>query len=186
MLSRPMDFSKFTLIYAGAQKNLGPAGVTLVVGRKEFLAQSPQTIPTMLRYAVHLDKNSLYNTPPAFCIYMVGKTAAWIKEQGGLTALAERNAKKAALLYDAIDNSGGFYRGHAEPGSRSFMNITFRLPTEELEKKFVEEAKAAKLCGIKGHRSVGGFRASIYNAMPLEGVQALVETMQAFEAQHRA
>lgn len=181
MLSRPMDFSKFTLIYAGAQKNLGPAGVTLVVGRKEFLAQSPQTIPTMLRYAVHLDKNSLYNTPPAFCIYMVGKIAAWIKEQGGLTALAERNAKKAALLYDAIDNSGGFYRGHAEPGSRSFMNITFRLPTEELEKKFVEEAKAAKLCGVKGHRSVGGMRASLYNAMPYEGAARLADFMEQFK-----
>lgn len=184
ILSRPMDFSKFTLIYAGAQKNLGPAGVTLVVGRKDFLAQSPKTLPTMLRYAIHLEKNSLYNTPPAFCIYMVGKTVAWIKAQGGLSAMAEQNAKKAALLYDVIDASGGFYRGHAEPGSRSFMNVTFRLPTEDLEKKFVEEAKAAKLCGVKGHRSVGGMRASLYNAMPYEGAARLADFMEQFKKSH--
>lgn len=181
MLSRPLDFKKFSLIYAGAQKNLGPAGVTIVVGRKEFLAQSPKTIPTMLRYGIHLDNNSLYNTPPAFCIYMVGKTVAWIKERGGLAAMAERNAQKASLLYDTIDNSNGFYRGHAAKDSRSFMNVTFRLPTPELEQKFVAEAKERDLCGVKGHRSVGGMRASIYNAMPYEGVEKLATFMASFQ-----
>jgi len=180
ILSRPIDVADFGVIYAGAQKNLGPAGVTIVVARRELLAKSPKNIPTMLRYAIHLDKNSLYNTPPAFCIYMVGKTVAWIKAQGGLAAMAERNAKKAALLYNAIDDSEGFYRGHAAKDSRSFMNVTFRLPTEELEKKFVDEAKKEQLYGVKGHRSVGGMRASIYNAMPYEGVQKLADFMKQF------
>ena len=184
MLSRPVDFKKFSFIYAGAQKNLGPAGVVIVVARKDFLANSPTNIPTMLRYDTHVEKNSLYNTPPAFCIYMVGKTAAWLKKQGGLTVMAERNAKKAKLVYDAIDNSNGFYRGHADKDSRSFMNVTFRLPNEDLEKKFVEEAKAQQLCGVKGHRSVGGMRASIDNAMPREGVVKLVAFMKDFEANH--
>ena len=180
MLSRPVDFKKFSFIYAGAQKNLGPAGVVVVVARKDFLANSPTNIPTMLRYDTHVEKNSLYNTPPAFCIYMVGKTAAWLKKQGGLTVMAERNAKKAKLVYDAIDNSNGFYRGHADKDSRSFMNVTFRLPNEDLEKKFVEEAKAQQLCGVKGHRSVGGMRASIYNAMPYEGCERLAAFMDQF------
>ena len=180
MLSRPVDFSKFTFIYAGAQKNLGPAGVTVVVAKKSFIDVKHKDIPTMLRYGIHLEKNSLYNTPPAFCIYMVGKTAAWIKSEGGLSAMAERNAKKAKLLYDAIDASDGFYKGHAEKESRSFMNVTFRLPSEDLEKKFVEEAKAESLCGVKGHRSVGGMRASVYNAMPYEGVERLAAFMDAF------
>ena len=180
MLSRPVDFKKFSFIYAGAQKNLGPAGVVIVVARKDFLANSPTNIPTMLRYDTHVEKNSLYNTPPAFCIYMVGKTAAWLKKQGGLTVMAERNAKKAKLVYDAIDNSNGFYRGHADKDSRSFMNVTFRLPNEDLEKKFVEEAKAQQLCGVKGHRSVGGMRASIYNAMPYEGCERLAAFMDQF------
>ena len=180
MLSRPLDFSRFSLIYAGVQKNLGPAGVTLVVARKSMLEKSPETLPTMLRYETFYNKNSLYNTPPAFCIYMVGKVAAWIKRQGGLTAMAERNAKKAALVYDAIDNSSGFYRGHADKDSRSFMNVTFRLPTEELEKKFVAEALEHSLGGVKGHRSVGGMRTSIYNAMPYEGCVALTDFMEKF------
>ena len=180
MLSRPVDFKKFSFIYAGAQKNLGPAGVVVVVARKDFLANSPTNIPTMLRYDTHVEKNSLYNTPPAFCIYMVGKTAAWLKKQGGLTVMAERNAKKAKLVYDAIDNSNGFYRVHAYKDSRSFMNGTFRLPNEDLEKKFVEEAKAQQLCGVKGHRSVGGMRASIYNAMPYEGCERLAAFMDQF------
>ena len=180
MLSRPVDFKKFSFIYAGAQKNLGPAGVVVVVARKDFLANSPTNIPTMLRYDTHVEKNSLYNTPPAFCIYMVGKTAAWLKKQGGLTVMAERNAKKAKLVYDAIDNSNGFYRGHADKDSRSFMNVTFRLPNEDLEKKFVAEAKNQQLCGVKGHRSVGGMRASIYNAMPYEGCERLAAFMDQF------
>ena len=162
MLSRPLDFSKFSLIYAGVQKNLGPAGVTLVVARKSMLEKSPETLPTMLRYDTFYNKNSLYNTPPAFCIYMVGKVAAWIKRQGGLTAMAERNAKKASLVYGAIDASNGFYKGHADKDSRSLMNVTFRLPSEDLEKQFVAEATAAGLGGLKGHRSVGGLRASMH------------------------
>ena len=180
MLSRPLDFSKFSLIYAGVQKNLGPAGVTLVVARKSMLEKSPETLPTMLRYDTFYNKNSLYNTPPAFCIYMVGKVAAWIKRQGGLTAMAERNAKKASLVYGAIDASKGFYKGHADKDSRSFMNVTFRLPNEELEKKFVAEALEHGLGGVKGHRSVGGMRTSIYNAMPYEGCVALTDFMEKF------
>ncbi|WP_196596177.1 3-phosphoserine/phosphohydroxythreonine transaminase [Pectinatus frisingensis] len=180
MLSRPIDFNKFSLIYAGVQKNLGPAGVALVVAKKSFIENSPENIPTMLRYNTYSKKNSLYNTPPAFCIYMVGKVAAWIKKQGGLTAMADRNAKKAALLYDVIDNYSDFYRGHAQKDSRSFMNVTLRLPTEELEAKFIAEAKEQKLCGLKGHRSVGGLRASIYNAMPYEGVKSLADFMEKF------
>lgn len=180
MLSRPVDFKKFDLIYAGVQKNLGPAGVVLVVAKKELLAKSPETLPTMFRYSTFFKKDSLYNTPPAFCIYMVGKVAAWIKAQGGLAEMEKRNKKKAALLYDAIDNSNGFYRGHADKDSRSFMNVTFRLPNEELEAKFVAEALANGLSGVKGHRSVGGMRASIYNAMPYEGALKLAEFMDKF------
>ncbi|MBR1859078.1 MAG: 3-phosphoserine/phosphohydroxythreonine transaminase [Selenomonadaceae bacterium] len=181
MLSRPIDFKKFDFIYAGVQKNLGPAGVVLVVAKKSLIEKSRDTLPTMLRYDTFYKKDSLYNTPPEFCIYMVGKVAKWIKSQGGLSAMAERNAKKAKLLYDAIDNSNGFYRGHADKDSRSFMNVTFRLPNEELEKKFVAEAAANNLCGVKGHRSVGGMRASIYNAMPIEGAATLAEFMEQFK-----
>lgn len=185
MLSRPLDFNKFSLIYAGVQKNLGPAGVTLVVTKKDFIENSPENIPTMLRYNTYSKKNSLYNTPPAFCIYIVGKVAAWIKAQGGLPAMAQRNAKKAALLYDVIDNYSDFYKGHAEKDSRSFMNVTFRLPTEELEAKFIAEAKELKLCGIKGHRSVGGLRASIYNAMPYDGAKCLADFMEKFHQDNK-
>ena len=181
MLSRPLDFKRFDFIYAGVQKNLGPAGVVLVVAKKSLIEKSRESLPTMLRYDTFYKKNSLYNTPPAFCIYMVGKVAKWIKSQGGLSAMAERNAKKAKILYDTIDNSNGFYRGHADVDSRSFMNVTFRLPSEELEKKFVAEALDKKLSGVKGHRSVGGMRASIYNAMPIEGVIALAEFMEQFQ-----
>ena len=180
MLSRPLDFKKFSLIYAGVQKNLGPAGVVMVVAKKSFVENSPSKLPTMLRYNTFLKKNSLYNTPPAFCIYMVGKVAAWIKRQGGLKVMAERNKEKAKIVYDAIDNSGGFYCGHAEKDSRSLMNVTFRLPNEDLEKKFVAEALEHKLGGVKGHRSVGGMRASIYNAMPKEGCERLAEFMEDF------
>ena len=180
MLSRPIDFSKFSFIYAGVQKNLGPAGVVIVVARRAMIENSRTDLPTMLRYDTFLKKNSLYNTPPSWSIYMVGKVVRWIKSQGGLSAMAERNAAKAKLLYDAIDNSDGYYRGHAEAASRSFMNVTFRLPSEELEKKFAVEAAAEGLVGVKGHRSVGGMRASIYNAMPIEGAQALAEFMEKF------
>ena len=181
MLSRPVDFSKFSLIYAGAQKNLGPAGVCLVVARKSFIENSPETLPTMLRYDTFAKNNSLYNTPPAFGIYILNKVVKWIKTNGGLEAMAKHNAHKAAIVYDAIDNSNGFYRGHAEKASRSFMNATFRLPTEELEKKFIAESLEAGLGGLKGHRSVGGLRASIFNAMPTAGCQALADFMEKFQ-----
>ena len=180
MLSREVDFKKFSLIYAGVQKNLGPAGVVIVVVKKSFVEKSLETLPTMLRYDTFYKKNSLYNTPPAFAIYIVGKVVAWIKNCGGLEEMARRNKIKAKLLYDAIDSSDGFYRGHAEKNSRSFMNVTFRLPNEELEKKFVAEALEKNLSGVKGHRSVGGMRASIYNAMPIEGAQALADFMDKF------
>lgn len=185
MLSRPLDFSKFSLIYAGAQKNLGPAGVVVVVARKSFIENSPQSVSTMLRYDTYLKKNSLYNTPPAFGIYMVGKVVAWIKKMGGLEAMAKRNAAKAKLVYDAIDNSDGFYKGHADKDSRSFMNVTFRLPSVELENKFAQEALQHGLGGVKGHRSVGGMRTSIYNAMPMEGCQALVDFMEKFRKENQ-
>ena len=185
MLSRPLDFSKFSLIYAGAQKNLGPAGVVVVVARKSFIENSPQSVPTMLRYDTYLKKNSLYNTPPAFGIYMVGKVVAWIKKMGGLEAMAKRNAAKAKLVYDAIDNSDGFYKGHADKDSSSFMNVTFRLPSVELENKFAQEALQHGLGGVKGHRSVGGMRTSIYNAMPMEGCQALVDFMEKFRKENQ-
>lgn len=180
ILSRPMDFKKFSLIYAGVQKNLGPAGVVIVVAKKSLIEKSLSTLPTMLRYDTFYKKNSLYNTPPAFSIYMVGKVAAWIKNSGGLEAMAKKNSAKAKILYDVIDESDGFYKGHAEKDSRSFMNVTFRLPNEELEKKFVAEALEKNLSGVKGHRSVGGMRASIYNAMPIEGVETLADFMKNF------
>mgnify|MGYP000747642304 CR=1 FL=1 len=184
MLSRPIDFQKFDFIYAGVQKNLGPAGVVLVVAKKSLLEKSPETLPTMFRYNTFLKKDSLYNTPPAFCIYMVGKVAAWIKAQGGLAEMAKRNERKAKVIYDAIDNSNGFYRGHADKDSRSFMNVTFRLPSEELEADFVKQALASGMSGLKGHRSVGGLRASIYNGMPKDGCKALAEFM--LEFMHKA
>jgi phosphoserine aminotransferase len=149
--------------------------------KRDLLAKSPKKLPTMFQYATFLKKDSLYNTPPAFNIYVVGKVAAWIKAQGGLEEMAKRNKKKADLLYGVIDDSNGYYQGHAEKASRSFMNVTFRLPNEDLEKKFVAEALENKLGGVKGHRSVGGMRASIYNAMPYEGVEALADFMKKFQ-----
>lgn len=181
MLSRPVEFDKFSFIYAGVQKNLGPAGLVVVVAKKAFLETASNDLPTMFRYATFLKHDSLYNTPPVFSIYMVAKVAAWIKAQGGLKEMEKRNRKKAALLYDVIDRSDGFYRGHADDVSRSLMNVTFRLPSEELEKRFVAEAKDHAIGGIKGHRSVGGMRASIYNAMPYEGVQTLADFMEKFQ-----
>ncbi len=180
ILSRPFDAGKFTLIYAGAQKNLGPAGVTVVLLREAWLAQANQQVPTMLRYATHVKNNSLYNTPPTFGTYMLNLVLQWIEQLGGLAALGQRNARKAQILYDAIDQSGGFYRGHAESGSRSQMNVTFRLPSEALEKQFAAEAQAAGMVGLPGHRSVGGLRASIYNAVSPEACQALAGFMREF------
>jgi phosphoserine aminotransferase len=181
IFSRPIDVTKYALIYAGAQKNLGPAGVTLVIIRDDLLARSPKDLPTMLDYNTHAREKSLYNTPPVFAIYIMRLVLKWIIEQGGLQEMARRNQQKAGILYDVIDSSGGFYRGHAQPDSRSLMNVTFRLPSEELEKRFVSEAKKAGLDGLKGHRSVGGIRASIYNAFPQEGVEALASFMREFQ-----
>jgi len=180
MLSRPIDVSKFGLIYAGAQKNLGPSGVTLVIVRDDLLVRSSASLPTMLNYKVLAENNSLYNTPPTFGIYIFGLTMKWLKSLGGLKGIAAINQRKAARLYAEIDRTG-FYRGTAQKESRSLMNVTFRMPSEELEKKFDKEATAAGLDGLKGHRSVGGMRASIYNAFPEEGVDALVQFMQEFE-----
>jgi len=180
-MSRRVDVAKFGLIYAGAQKNIGPSGVTVVIGRKDLLAREPANVPTYLKYKTHGDNNSLYNTPPVFGIYFVALVLDWIKDQGGLTAVEARNQEKGRLLYGAIDESGGFFRGTADRDSRSLMNVTFRLPTEELEAIFVAEAKKAGMVGLKGHRSVGGIRASTYNAVSLEQVQALVGFMKEFQ-----
>jgi phosphoserine aminotransferase len=180
MFSRPIDVSKYGLIYAGAQKNLGPSGVTLVIIREDLLARSQKSLHTMLNYAVHAENGSMYNTPPCFGIYLMGLVMKWGLAQGGLEAINAANTRKAAKLYAEIDRSG-FYRGTADKASRSRMNITFRLPSEELEKTFVKETTAAGLDGLKGHRSVGGMRASIYNAFPEAGIDALVAFMQEFE-----
>ena len=180
ILSRPIDAGRFSLIYAGAQKNLGPSGVTVVVLRESWLETANKGVPTMLRYATHVKNDSLYNTPPSFGVYVLDLVLQWVEEIGGLGAVANRNERKAEMLYNAIDKSGGFYRGHAETGSRSSMNVTFRLATEALEKQFLAEAQGAGMVGLAGHRSVGGIRASIYNAMSLEGCQALASLMGDF------
>jgi phosphoserine aminotransferase len=180
MFSRPIDISKFALIYAGAQKNLAPAGATLVIVRKDMLARTPSTLPTMLQYPVHADNASMYNTPPVFTIYVMRLVLAWLLKQGGLAAVEQKNARKSDKVYAEIDRTG-FYKGHAQKDSRSRMNITFRLPSEDLEKAFAKQATAAGLDGLKGHRSVGGLRASMYNAFPEEGADALVEFMREFE-----
>jgi phosphoserine aminotransferase len=181
-LSRRLDYSKFSLIYAGAQKNIGPSGVAAIVIRKSWIDKARKEVPTMLSYATHLDKNSLFNTPPSFPVYVVGLVMKWILEQGGLEAVEAANNRKAELLYSYIDDNADYYKGTARSDSRSYMNVTFRLPSEELEKKFIAEGTGNDLIGLKGHRSVGGCRASIYNAMPLEGVEALVEFMKKFKA----
>jgi phosphoserine aminotransferase len=180
IMSRPFDVTPFGLIYAGAQKNIGPAGVCLVIIRDDMLARVPDTLPSMLKYTTFASKNSMYNTPPCFAIYTVQLVLQWLEETiGGLAAMETLNQKKAALLYDLLDG-GEFYRGTAEVGSRSLMNVTFRLPSEELEARFVAEALENGLGGLKGHRSVGGCRASIYNALSLQAVEALVAFMEAF------
>jgi phosphoserine aminotransferase len=185
ILSRPFDVQKFSLIYAGVQKNIGPAGTVVVIAKKDFLQGRPKNLPTMLNYEVMLDNDSLYNTPPVYAIYIVGKVAKWLKAQGGLAAMEKRNRAKAALVYAALDAHPEFYRAYADKDSRSIMNVTFGLPTKELEAEFVAQGKAANLGGLKGHRSVGGIRASIYNAMPLAGCQQLADLMEAFWRQHK-
>jgi phosphoserine aminotransferase len=183
MFSRPIDVGGHALIYAGAQKNMGPAGLTVVIIRDDLVAISKSrtfTLPTMLNYAVHAENDSLYNTPPAFSVYATGLVMKWLLALGGLPAIATSNERKAAKLYAEIDRTG-FYRGTAARDSRSLMNVTFRLPSEELETRFVARSIAEGLDGLKGHRSVGGMRASIYNAFPEAGVDALVEFMREFE-----
>jgi phosphoserine aminotransferase len=180
MFSRPIDISRHALIYSGAQKNMGPAGVTVVIVREDLLQRSQKTLPTMLNYAVHAENGSMYNTPPAFAVYTMGLVMKWLWAQGGLRAIETVNVRKAGKLYAEIDRTG-FYRGTAQKDQRSLMNVTFRLGSEDLEKQFVKEATAAGLDGLKGHRSVGGMRASIYNAFPEDGVDALVSFMREFE-----
>lgn len=181
--SRKIDVSKFGMIYAGAQKNLGPAGVTIVILSDKLLARCPEDLTTMLTYRTQAEKDSNYNTPPVFSIYIVGLVLKWLKSLGGIEAIEAINNEKASLLYQVIDNTN-FYRGTAAVQDRSIMNVTFRLPTEELESAFVKEGTEAGFIGLKGHRSVGGIRASIYNAFPLEGVKTLVEFMKNFEKNH--
>lgn len=183
ILSRPLDISKYAMIYAGAQKNMGPAGVTLAIVKEELLNRSKRGLHTMLDYSTYVENNSLYNTPPVFSIRVVGLVARWMLENGGLAAMADLNQRKAELVYQAIDASEGFYRGHADKNSRSRMNLTFRLPNEDLEAEFVQAAAAAGMDGLKGHRSVGGIRASIYNAFPLTGVEVLAGFMRDFARQ---
>ena len=180
ILSHPIPIEKYGLIYAGAQKNMGPSGVTLIIVRDDLLPRIPDGLHTMLDYRTHVENKSLYNTPNTWGIYIINLICKWLKEKGGLEGMHRENEAKARLIYEAIDATA-FYRGHADPDSRSLMNVTFRLPSEDLEKKFAAEAAAEKLDGLKGHRSVGGIRASIYNAFPREGVEALVSFMKEFE-----
>lgn len=184
IMSKPIDVSRFGLIYAGAQKNLGPSGVTLVIIHPELVEKEAQNILHFLKYSTHVKGNSLYNTPPTFVIYMLGLMLKWVKKEGGLAAIANRNEEKARLIYEVIDQSDGFYKGHAEPSSRSLMNVTFRLQSEELEKQFLQEAKDEGFVGLNGHRSVGGCRASLYNGVPLESCQALRDFMLQFMKRH--
>jgi phosphoserine aminotransferase len=183
IFSKPIDITKYGLVYAGAQKNLGAAGVTMVLIRDDLLSRSPETLPTMLNYSTQAKSHSAHNTPPVFSIYILGLVVKWIIAQGGLEQMARQNDDKAQILYDALDASE-FYRGHALTENRSRMNVTFRLPNPELEAQFTGDATAEGLVELKGHRSVGGIRASIYNAFPKEGVGALVSFMKEFERTH--
>ena len=181
---KKIDVNKYGIIYAGAQKNMGPSGVTMVIFRNDLLERSLDDLPTMLNYKTHVEKDSMYNTPNTFGIYIIGLVAKWLLNMGGLDKMYETNKHKAGILYDCIDSSNGFYKGHAEKESRSLMNITFNLPGEELEKKLIAEALSTGFSGLKGHRSVGGLRASIYNAFPTKGVEDLVEFMKDFQAKN--
>ena len=183
ILSRPVDVSRYGLIYAGAQKNIGPAGLTLVIVREDLLGGALPTTPSAFNYQIQAANDSMINTPPTFAIYLAGMVFEWLKELGGLAAMAERNRAKATLLYESLDASG-FYRTRIVHADRSLMNVCFHLPDPALDATFLDGARAAGLLNLKGHRIVGGFRASIYNAMPIEGVQALVQYLRAFEKQH--
>ena len=180
MFSRPIDVSKYGVIYAGAQKNLGPSGIVLVIIREDLAELAPKTLPTMLQYRTYVKDKSLYNTPPTFAIYMVGQVLKWIHDTGGLAAMAERNAAKAGRLYDFLDQSA-LFKGPVHRDSRSLMNVVFRCPSEELDNRFVSEATKRGLDGLKGHRSAGGMRASLYNACSMDSVAALVAFMKEFE-----
>lgn len=184
ILSHVFDPTPFSMIYAGAQKNLGPSGVTLVIIRDDFLKAAKTGLPTMLSYETHIKENSLYNTPPTFGIYTMSLVLQWILDQGGLPGMEKINRAKANLLYSAIDQSGGYYRGTVDAGSRSIMNICFRMASEEMEEKFIKEAKNAGFVGLKGHRSVGGIRVSAYNAVPLAAIEALTKFMAEFKAKN--
>jgi len=179
-ISRPVDISRYAMMYAGAQKNAGPAGVVVAIIREDLLERVPANLPNLLDYKILAEENSLLNTPPCWSIYIVGLVLKWAKKLGGLPAIEKRNQAKAGLVYQAIDESGGFYRGHAK-ADRSRMNITFRLPTEALEDQFASEAKKANLIGLKGHRSVGGLRASLYNAVEIQAVEELTKFMKEFQ-----
>jgi phosphoserine aminotransferase len=184
ILSKPFDVEKYALIYAGAQKNIGPSGVTLVIIRDDLLERVPENQHSMLDYRALAENHSMLNTPNTWGIYIVNLICEHIKALGGLAEMERKNKEKAKILYDAIDQSDGFYRGHADRSARSLMNVTFRLGSEEMENQFAAEAAACGLDGLKGHRSVGGIRASIYNAFPKEGVEALVEFMQNFSGRN--
>jgi phosphoserine aminotransferase len=181
IMSRKMDVGKFGLIYAGAQKNMGPSGVCAVIIREDLIGRGSDNLPTMLKYKTHSEKDSLFNTPPCFPIYICKLVLEWVKENGGVEGAEQRNRQKAEAIYKVIDESGGYYTGHAEKDSRSIMNVTFRLPSDELGAKCISEAKERDLCGLKGHRSVGGMRASMYNAMPVEGALKLAEFLKEFK-----
>ena len=181
ILSRKIDVSSFGIIFAGAQKNMGPAGCTVVIIRDDLLDRVPENIPTMFKYKTHADKGSMFNTPPCFAIYTIGLVLQWLQDMGGVAAIETQNRNKAQRVYDVIDSSS-FYKGHAQADNRSTMNITFNLPTPELEAQFISEALAVDLNGLKGHRSIGGIRASIYNAFPVKGVEKLAAFMKDFQA----
>ncbi|MGC1769523.1 MAG: 3-phosphoserine/phosphohydroxythreonine transaminase [Candidatus Acidiferrales bacterium] len=183
IMSRPVDVRKFGAIFAGAQKNLGPSGTTVVIVRRDLAERADKNLPTVLQYRTHIKEHSLYHTPPTFAVYIVGLVLEWVEAEGGVVAIQRRNEAKAKMLYDAIDDSGGYYVGPIEKESRSKMNVTFRVARgdEEMEKKFAKEAAAAKMAGLAGHRSIGGMRASIYNAVPMEAVNELVGFMREFQ-----
>jgi phosphoserine aminotransferase len=180
MFSRPIDVRKYGMIYAGAQKNLGPSGIVLFIAEKKLVEKGRDDLSVLLKYKTHMANESRYNTPNTFGIYLIGEVCKWIKRQGGLKAMEQRNNDKAAVLYNFLDSTS-FYKAHAQKADRSPMNVTFRCPTEDLDKKFCKESEARGLDGLKGHRAVGGMRASIYNAFPVEGVRALVDFMKEFE-----
>ncbi|ASB90257.1 3-phosphoserine/phosphohydroxythreonine transaminase [Bacillus sonorensis] len=184
ILSRKIDVSKFGIIYAGAQKNLGPSGVTVVIIKKDLLSKENEQVAKILKYSTHAKANSLYNTPPTFAIYMLSLVLEWLKEKGGVAEIEKRNRKKAGILYRAIDESGGFYKGHAREDSRSNMNVTFTLKNDELTKAFIAKAKEERMSGLGGHRSVGGCRASIYNAVSVEDCEKLAAFMKTFREEH--